>query len=125
MSSIQTPIAPKKAVLELNAIFDNATVGILFTQRRRLMQANRLCAELFGYSLDEFIDQPALMLYADQEAYSALGREAGPVLSAGRPYRAETRLKRKDGSLFWCRVSAKAVDPEHPRGGTLLSLIHI
>jgi diguanylate cyclase (GGDEF)-like protein/PAS domain S-box-containing protein len=115
------PVArpPKKAVLELNAIFDNATVGILFTHNRRLIQANRLCAEMFGYSLDEFIDQSALILYADQEAYSALGREAGPVLAAGRPFRTETRLKRKDGSLFWCRVSAKAVDPEHPRDGTL------
>jgi diguanylate cyclase (GGDEF)-like protein/PAS domain S-box-containing protein len=111
--------APKKSALELNAIFENATVGILFTHNRRLMQANRLCAEMFGYALDEFIDQPALILYADQEAYSALGREAGPVLSAGRSYRSEIRFKRKDGSLFWCRVSAKAVDPEHPRDGTL------
>ncbi len=119
MSSNPIPIAPKKAVLELNAIFDNATVGILFTHSRRLMQANRLCAEMFGYSLDEFIDQPALMLYADQEAYSELGREAGPVLAAGKPFRAETRLKRKDGSLFWCRVSAKAIDPQHPGEGTL------
>jgi diguanylate cyclase (GGDEF)-like protein/PAS domain S-box-containing protein len=116
-----TPILlpPKKAVLELNAIFENATVGILFSHNRRLIQANRLCAEMFGYSLDEFIDQSALILYADQEAYSALGREAGPVLAAGRSFRAETELKRKDGSRFWCRVSAKAVDPERPRDGTL------
>ena len=110
---------PKKAALELNAIFENATVGILFTHNRRLIQANRLCAEMFGYSLEEFIDQPALILYADQESYTALGREAGPVLSAGAAYRAETQLKRRDGSLFWCRVSAKAVDPDHPREGTL------
>ncbi|MCK9379944.1 MAG: EAL domain-containing protein [Sulfuritalea sp.] len=112
-------VPPKKAVLELNAIFENATVGILFTHNRRLIQANRLCAEMFGYSLDEFVDRSALILYADQEAYSALGREAGPVLAAGRSFRTETQLKRKDGSLFWCRVSAKAVDPEHPRDGTL------
>ncbi|MDP2810646.1 MAG: EAL domain-containing protein [Rhodocyclaceae bacterium] len=119
MSSTPLALTPKKAVLELNAIFENATIGILFTQSRRLIQANRLCAEMFGYSLDEFIDQPALILYADQEAYSALGREAGPVLAAGQHFRAETQLKRKDGSLFWCRVSAKAVDPDHPGDGTL------
>ena len=110
---------PKKAALELNAIFENATVGIVFTHNRRLVQANRLCAEMFGYTLDEFVDQSALILYPDQEAYSALGREAGPVLAAGRPFRAETQLKRKDGNCFWCRVSAKAVDPERPRDGTL------
>lgn len=119
MSSRPIALPAKKAVLELNAIFENATIGILFTHNRRLIQANRLCAEMFGYSLDEFIDQSALILYADQEAYSALGREAGPVLAAGRPFRTETQLKRKDGGLFWCRVSAKAVDPDHPRDGTL------
>ena len=112
-------LAPKRAELELSAIFDNATVGILFTQNRRLIQANRFCAEMFGYALDEFIDQSVLILYSDQAAYSALGREAGPVLAAGRSFRTETQLKRSDGSLFWCRVSAKAVDPDHPRDGTL------
>jgi diguanylate cyclase (GGDEF)-like protein/PAS domain S-box-containing protein len=119
MSSGPLSLPPKKAALELNAIFENATIGILFSHNRRLIQANRLCAEMFGYSLSEFVDQPALILYADQEAYSALGREAGPVLAAGHRFRTETQLKRKDGSLFWCRVSAKAVDPHHPRDGTL------
>jgi len=119
MSSNPLTLPQKKAALELNAIFENATIGILFTHDRRLIQANRLCAEMFGYTLSEFVDQPALILYADQEAYSALGREAGPVLAAGCPFRTETQLKRKDGSLFWCRVSAKAVDPQHPRDGTL------
>jgi PAS domain S-box-containing protein len=120
MNSAPTMIAPKKAMLELNAIFENATVGILFTHNRKLMQANRLCAEMFGYALAEFLGQSALILYESAEAYSALGREAGPVLSRGESFKAETRLKRRDGSLFWCRVSAKAIDPEHPRDGTLV-----
>jgi diguanylate cyclase (GGDEF)-like protein/PAS domain S-box-containing protein len=119
MNGALTITAPKKAALELNAIFENATVGILFTHNRKLMQANRLCAEMFGYRLDEFLGHSALILYESAEAYSALGREAGPVLSRGESFKAETRLKRRDGSLFWCRVSAKAVDPEHPRDGTL------
>ena len=119
MNSGSLAIAHKTASLELNAIFENATVGILFSRNRRLVQANRLCAEMFGYALDEFIDQPALILFPDHETYSALGREAEPVLAAGHPFRTETRLKHRDGSLFWCRVSAKAVDPEQPRDGTL------
>ena len=119
MNSAPTMIAPKKAMLELNAIFENATVGILFTHNRKLMQANRLCAEMFGYALADFLGQSALILYESAEAYSALGREAGPVLSRGESFKAETRLKRRDGSAFWCRVSAKAIDPEHPRDGTL------
>jgi PAS domain S-box-containing protein len=99
MNGALTITAPKKAALELNAIFENATVGILFTHNRKLMQANRLCAEMFGYRLDEFLGHSALILYESAEAYSALGREAGPVLSRGESFKAETRLKRRDGSL--------------------------
>jgi PAS domain-containing protein len=87
MNRAPTVIAPKKAVLELNAIFENATVGILFTHNRKLMQANRLCAEMFGYTLDEFLGQPALILYENPEAYSALGHVAGPVLSRGESFK--------------------------------------
>ncbi len=119
MSSASMVAAPKKVSLELNAIFENATVGIVFTRNRKLMQANRLCAEMFGYALEAFVGQPALILYESPEAYSALGRVAGPELSAGKSFRDEIQLKRKDGSLFWCRVSAKAVDPESPSQGTL------
>jgi diguanylate cyclase (GGDEF)-like protein/PAS domain S-box-containing protein len=119
MNSAPMVAAPKKVSLELNAIFENATVGIVFTRNRKLMQANRLCAEMFGYDLEAFIGQPALILYESPEAYSALGRLAGPELSAGKSFRDEIQLKRKDGSLFWCRVSAKAVNPDSPGQGTL------
>lgn len=119
MTSRTVARATGRAALELNAIFENATVGILFTRNRLITQGNRLCAEMFGYSLAGFIDQPALILFADQQAYTALGHEAGPVLAAGRPFRTEMQLRRKDGSLFWCRASAKAVDPENPGDGTL------
>ena len=119
MSAAAPMRPPRAAALELKAIFDNATVGILFTHSRRLMQCNRLCAEMFGYTLEEFTGQPALILYRDQEAYSALGREAGPVLSAGKPFRTDIEFRRKDGSPIWCRVSAKAVDPDHPSDATL------
>ena len=71
MNSAPMVAAPKKVSLELNAIFENATVGIVFTRNRKLMQANRLCAEMFGYDLEAFIGQPALILYESPEAYSA------------------------------------------------------
>ena len=96
MNSAPMVAAPKKVSLELNAIFENATVGIVFTRNRKLMQANRLCAEMFGYDLEAFIGQPALILYESPEAYSALGRLAGPELSAGKSFRDEIQLKRKD-----------------------------
>jgi diguanylate cyclase (GGDEF)-like protein/PAS domain S-box-containing protein len=109
-----------QTLLELRAILDNATVGILFTRNRLLVRTNKAFAQMFGYAtLTELTGQSGSILYPSQEAYEALGSEAGPTLAAGLPFRAEIEMRRKDGSTFWCRLSAKAVDPARPQEGTI------
>ena len=83
MSGGSVAVPSKKAVLELNAIFENATVGILFTHNRKLMQANRLCAEMFGYALEDFLGQSALICFRAREMDSIFKRE-NAALSVGR-----------------------------------------
>jgi len=112
-------VSTAQALLELQAILENATVGILFSRNRTLVQANPLCVQMFGYTMEEFIGLPGAALYPSEDAYLALGKEAGPVLSAGQSFRTEIQMRRKDGSLFWCRISAKSVDPAHPQKGTI------
>ncbi len=107
------------ALVELQAILENATVGILFSRNRVVIQANPLCAQMFGYAREEFIGVPALDLYPSQQVYDAVGREAGPALARGESYQAEFEMRRKDGSLFWCRLSAKSVDPQRAQEGTI------
>jgi diguanylate cyclase (GGDEF)-like protein/PAS domain S-box-containing protein len=108
-----------QALLELRAILENATVGILFTRNRTLVRANPLFAEMFGYAEHAFVGLPGRALYPSDVAYETLGAEAGPVLGAGQPFRTEVQMRRQDGSLFWCRMSAKAIDPRHPQDGTI------
>jgi diguanylate cyclase (GGDEF)-like protein/PAS domain S-box-containing protein len=122
IAAATTPFTGKttaQALVELQAILENATVGILFSRSRKLVQANSLCAEMFGYPLNEFIGLNGQDLYESREQYEAVGREASPVLSAGKAYQAEIRMRRKDGTLFWCRFSAKAVDPHANNAGTI------
>lgn len=107
------------AQLELDAILENSPLGILFSRNRMVRQANALCAEIFGYRLDEFVGQPGVMLYPSLSAYEAMGSEAGPALAAGKSFQGETQLKRKGGSLIWCRMTAKAINPSRPQEGTL------
>ncbi|HQR04578.1 MAG: EAL domain-containing protein [Proteobacteria bacterium] len=106
-------------LMELRSILENATVGIMFTRNRIVAQANTLCASMWGYTQEEFIGLSGVALHPNQEAYDELGRHAVPKLIAGCAYQTEQQMKRKDGSLFWCRISAKAVDPAHPRQGTI------
>ncbi len=109
-----------QVLLELRAILENATVGILFSRNRVLVRANPQFAQMFGFdSVKEVVGQPGLVLYPSQEAYDALGAEAGPLLAAGKPYRGEIEMRRKDGTLFWCRMSAKAINPQRTQDGTI------
>ncbi len=107
------------SLLELQAILDNATVGILFTRNRKLERCNALCAEMFRYPLEEFIGLPGRAIYPSDEVYESLAAEVGPVLARGESYRGELEMRRRDGSLFWCKISAKAVDPHQPHEGTI------
>ena len=112
-------LSAAQALVELRAILENATVGILFTSNRTVTQANPLCAQMFGYGNDEFVGLPGEKLYPGIDAYDGVGRDAGPVLAAGQPYQTECQMRRKDGGLFWCRMSAKAIDSAHPQNGTI------
>jgi diguanylate cyclase (GGDEF)-like protein/PAS domain S-box-containing protein len=107
------------ALLELRAILENATVGILFSRNRRLAQVNPVCAQMFGYTVDEMRDLPGRALYPSSEAYEAVGKDAGPALGAGESFWTELEMLRRDGSTFLCRMSAKAVNPERPQAGTI------
>ena len=105
--------------LELDTLLESAPMGILLTQDRRMVRANPLFAEMMRSTLDDLLGQPASMLWPDMETYAELGRQAGPVLASGGRFQAEMQARRLDGVLFWCRFSAKAVDPQNPQYGTL------
>jgi len=109
----------EQALLELRAILENATVGILLFKDRQFVQANPACAQMFGYSVEELIGQSGRLLYLSDGDYERLVRAAKPNLTDGRSYRTEMPMRRKDGSAFRCRMSAKAVDPARPSAGTI------
>jgi len=109
-----------QTLLELKAILENATVGIIFTRNRFVVQANPVAAQMWGYaSVAEMIGLPGIALNRSPEDYISLGKEAIPILTAGKPYHGERQMIRKDGNLFWCSISAKAVDSNRPQDGTI------
>lgn len=109
----------RKILLEQQAILDNATVGILFSRNRNIVACNALGAEIFGYGPKEIIGRSGLDLYPDEESYNLAARRASTTLYTGGAFQDEIRYRRKNGSTFWGRTSAKAVDPSSPRDGTI------
>ena len=124
MSSQPTPsplggATVTQSLLELRAILDNATVGIMFTRNRKVVQANSRVAEMLGYQRDDLIGLSGAEFFPSSEAYEELGQVLVPLLKQHKGYRGELQMKRRDGSRFWCRISAKDIDPSRPLEGTI------
>jgi diguanylate cyclase (GGDEF)-like protein/PAS domain S-box-containing protein len=103
----------RQALLEQKAIFDNASIGILFSKRGVMMSCNPRFAEMFGYTQDDMKGMPAVGVFPSPESYLAFGAEAGPQLGNRVPFvKSEFQFRRRDGTLFWCRVRAQVLDTE-------------
>ena len=106
--------------LEHAAILERASIGIAFTRDRVFVQANPYFERMFGWPDGGLRDQPGSVVWPTETDYAEIGRLAGPLLAAGQPFEVERRMRRHDGSDFWCRLLAQAVDRSDPsRGGTI------
>jgi diguanylate cyclase (GGDEF)-like protein/PAS domain S-box-containing protein len=108
----------QRALAEQELILDNATVGIAFVRNRAYQRCNPRFEQMFGYGPAELIGQSTRAIYVSPEEYD---RDGGwyDDMRDGRSVSAERQYRRKDGSVFWCKLVGKAIDPEHPREGAI------
>ncbi len=112
----------RQTLLEYQAILDNASLGITFTRNRTFLHCNDRFSEMFGWPSEELVGKPTHIVYPSPEAYEELGRLAVPTLSAGRRMDTELQMMRRDGTLFWCRMLANAIDPgDHSKGSIFIT----
>jgi len=105
---------------ELEAILQNASIGIAFTRDQHFMQANPYFERLLGWPQGGLAGQHASVVWQDEADYREVGALVGPKLAAGDAVELERRVRRRDGSTFWARIIAQAVDPSLPtQGGTI------
>ena len=109
----------QRALVEQELILTNATVGILFARQRVLQRCNPRFEQMFGYEAGDLVGQSTAVLFASVEEYKEAGVQMYSHLATGETYVSERQLRRKDGSLFWCKVVAKAIDVKHPEEGTI------
>lgn len=75
--------------------------------------------ELFGYEESELIGRTTEQLFAHRDDFVRLGDAAYPLIQSGSLYTEEQLLKRKDGTVFWCSLTGKLVDPSDPERGSI------
>ena len=102
---------------EQQALYDAASIGIVLMKDRTIVRCNRKADEIFGYASGEMTGRPTRIWYPDDESCAAVGREAYPPMLRGETWASERIFVRKDGSPFWTRLAARAVDAAFPENG--------
>ena len=109
----------RQALIEVQAIMTNASIGIFFTRERLITRANSSFDRMFGYREGETLERLTRILYADDQAFDELGVAAYGVLGQGKPFEAESTMVRKDGTPMWVRLIGYAINREAPAQGTI------
>ncbi|WP_407279820.1 transporter substrate-binding domain-containing protein [Aromatoleum evansii] len=109
----------KAAIDEQQAIFDTTSSGIALIRDRVLVRCNRRLHEMLGWPPGAMAGQSTAIWYPDEAACEAGGGEVYETIWQGRPHRREQQLMRRDGSLFWARLTGIAVDVHDRSKGTV------
>ena len=102
-------IGLQQLALEQALMLDNDMVGMMRLRDRTVVWKNRALASLFGYAPDELNGQTTRALYLDDESFRAIGDTAYPAIAAGRRFRQQLRMRRKDGTPVWIDLSGASV----------------
>ncbi len=112
--------ATEQARLEREAILNNALMGIALTREQRFVLVNPRFEQMFGWPLGQIVGEHGSVVWPSPADHQAVGAEVGPALGRGQQIEIERPMMRRDGSIFLCRLMAKALSPTEPgRGGTI------
>lgn len=109
----------RRALLEMQAIMDNAPLAIAFLRDNEIMRYNRQFGQFFGFSADGGVGLTARALYGPGGCYETMLADAQPLLREGRPYQGEFFMRRQDGSNFWAYVYIYAINPGREKQDTI------
>jgi PAS domain S-box-containing protein len=111
-----TPIREAEAALqavhdEQEAIFQAVHSGIALLQNRVVRRCNGKLEQMMGYGPGELLGKTTRDLYTSEEAYQRAGDIVESMVGQGATHQREEQMRRKDGSLVWCRIHVRALDP--------------
>jgi two-component system sensor histidine kinase/response regulator len=115
----------EKVNREQQALFDAASAGIFFVQDRKIIRCNRMTEELLGYGPGELLGQKTRIWFQDNDTFVAFGRRIDEALDSQGYFSEDHELVRKNGELFWGRLTAQAIDKNDPtkgRAGTMVDI---
>ncbi|MFY9477650.1 MAG: PAS domain S-box protein [Aquabacterium sp.] len=93
-------------------MLDNELVGLLKARDRHVTWANKALERLLGYGHGELVGKSMQALYAQDDTYDRMGREAYPAFETGRSYRTQLQLLSRTGEHIWVDMSGSLLDAD-------------
>lgn len=104
---------------EFSAILSTATSGIALVRHMKVVRGNPALVTMFRTTEDRIISQSLGEWCEDEETWAGCSAMADKALWSGGVFFVEHELRRHDGTKFWARLSAKAVDHRYPEFGSV------
>lgn len=101
---------------QLNAIFQNANVGIMMLKGDRVFeQGNQRLADIFGFASAADMAQISMrQLHLDEEHFQTFGQQYYHQLAYQDLHQIEYPLAHQNGSRVWVSLSGRAMDENRP-----------
>jgi PAS domain S-box-containing protein len=101
--------------------FELAPVGLALSRQRLMVDCNRELLAMFRAEREQLIGRSFEILYPTADEFERTGQRIAAQLDAAGRYADERVMRRlaggggaRDGELFWCHVSGRALDPAEP-----------
>ncbi|QBK06611.1 PAS domain S-box protein [Hylemonella gracilis] len=93
---------------------------MVLSRQRVILDCNRRVCEIFGTERERLIGQSFALLYPSADEFERIGVRINARMDAHSTYADDRIMRRVDGhrqgELFWCHVTGRALDPTQPLG---------
>ena len=104
--------------LQLDAILDNAPVGVLLVDGDRVIRrVNKAVTATFQHRMEDIVGSSARIIYGDDRVFEDIGRRAYPRMLSGGQFDEEVAMRRADGAGIRCRLIGRPVKAGDPARG--------
>ncbi|MBL8377056.1 MAG: diguanylate cyclase [Burkholderiales bacterium] len=109
----------RQIVARLEAVLENASVGIAFSRNSQLEMVSRNLYETLGWERGTLEGQLTRVMYPSDADRDALVERARPAFENNGAFEGELTLMRRNGEKFWAHMRGKAVLPGDINAGTI------
>jgi len=101
----------KKSVNELESVFANTVIGIVFLKNGRFIyKANSYFFKIFEYTKDELINSSVEVLYPDRDSFLSFSKSYKNIISEKKLLDTEVELVKKGGERIWCHLAGRPLN---------------